>query len=346
MDVTERLGLEAVSEHTLIASEHLHRYEFAARLCDGKRVVDLCCGTGYGSAVLAVPAASVVGVDNDVATIETAMRAVGEHHGVAFVAADATAYLRAREPDDLDMLVCFEGIEHVSDVPALAEQLRRLADGGVALVISVPNSQTWDEDNPYHVTAFSYDTARELFDTIGIDVRPVQNVAEGSVIADPDSEEARDPAAVLQWPERIEAEYANHFLGTANIAPDAVRAALSGRLGISYAPTYNRHIRNIERANAELWRTNARLARSTLMRSGSAAAAHSKREAREFDERAAEIARLVGRIRELEFENAERDKVLQRYIREAQRRANRPARKVAQVVVRTAVWGASRRRQG
>jgi SAM-dependent methyltransferase len=343
MDVTERLSLEAVSEYTLIASEHLHRYEFAARLCKGKRVVDLCCGTGYGSAVLAETAASVVGVDNDVATIETAMRVVGERDAVAFVAADATAFLRAREPSDLDMLVCFEGIEHVTDVPGLAEQLRRLAADGVALIISVPNSQTWDEDNPYHVTAFSYDTAGQLFDTVGVDVRLAQNIAEGSVIAEPDGE-VQTNSAVMQWPERIEPEYANHFLGSANLKPDTVRAALSGRLGIAYAPTYNRHILNIERANAELWRTNARLARSTLMRSGSAAAAHSRRQEREFDQRAAEIAALKARIEHLEREASERDKVLQRYIAEAQRRAQRPARKIAQVVVRTTVWSVARRR--
>ena len=57
MDVVERLTLEAAQADTMVACEHRHRYEFAAALCDGRRVLDLCCGSGYGSAILAAPRA-------------------------------------------------------------------------------------------------------------------------------------------------------------------------------------------------------------------------------------------------------------------------------------------------
>ena len=42
---------------------HLAVYEWIAERVAGQRVVDLACGEGYGSAVLARSAASVVGVD-------------------------------------------------------------------------------------------------------------------------------------------------------------------------------------------------------------------------------------------------------------------------------------------
>ena len=42
-------------------NEHLARYAFAARLARGKRVLDIACGAGYGSAELARSAASVTG---------------------------------------------------------------------------------------------------------------------------------------------------------------------------------------------------------------------------------------------------------------------------------------------
>ena len=48
MDVVERLTLEAAQADTMIACEHRQRYEFAAELCGGLRVLDLCCGSGYG----------------------------------------------------------------------------------------------------------------------------------------------------------------------------------------------------------------------------------------------------------------------------------------------------------
>ena len=46
-----------------LLNEHLARYAFAARLAQGKRVLDLGCGAGYGSAELAKTAHWVTGVD-------------------------------------------------------------------------------------------------------------------------------------------------------------------------------------------------------------------------------------------------------------------------------------------
>ncbi|HEX5130670.1 MAG TPA: class I SAM-dependent methyltransferase, partial [Usitatibacter sp.] len=43
--------------------EHWHRYHFAARWAAGKRVLDVACGEGYGTSVLARHAAGVTGVD-------------------------------------------------------------------------------------------------------------------------------------------------------------------------------------------------------------------------------------------------------------------------------------------
>jgi 2-polyprenyl-3-methyl-5-hydroxy-6-metoxy-1,4-benzoquinol methylase len=345
MDVTERLSLETVSEHTVIACEHVQRYEFAASLSDGVRVVDLCCGTGYGSAILAGQAKEVQGVDNDVATIETAMRTVNCDRPIGFVASDAAAYLRGCEPGDIDVIVCFEGLEHVSNLDKVVEELARLGAGGVKLVVSVPNSATWHERNPYHVTEFSFGRARELFDRLGSDMLLAQNVAEGSLIVDP-----HDPGThagpEMRWPERVEAEYANHFIGLVNFDVEQVRAVLSARIGLSYAPTYNRHIRNIEVANMELWRTNARLGRSAFAHSGSAAAARSKREEWRSEEQAAKIAELSARVQELTETLRIRDEILQRYISAAQRRAARPTRRLAQAVARTVVRATGRAEDG
>src|SRR5947209_19873645 len=94
MDVVERLTLEAAQTDTMLACEHRQRYELAAALCAGGRVLDLCCGSGYGAAILATRAAEVVGVDNDAATIETARSTIGrEAANVSFELADAVVFL-------------------------------------------------------------------------------------------------------------------------------------------------------------------------------------------------------------------------------------------------------------
>ena len=43
--------------------EHMHRYLLAARFVAGKTVLDIACGEGFGSKILAENASSVVGVD-------------------------------------------------------------------------------------------------------------------------------------------------------------------------------------------------------------------------------------------------------------------------------------------
>ncbi|MCE1185308.1 MAG: class I SAM-dependent methyltransferase, partial [Rhodocyclales bacterium] len=49
--------------HGEIRYEHLHRYVLAAGAVKGLRVLDVACGEGYGSAILASAARSVTGVD-------------------------------------------------------------------------------------------------------------------------------------------------------------------------------------------------------------------------------------------------------------------------------------------
>ena len=94
--------------------EHLHRYAVAAALADGKRVLDIACGEGYGSNLLAATAAQVIGVDIASEVIAHARandpRREAEHHCVELhKAADC---LRANIPDVeiLAFYVDFEGI--------------------------------------------------------------------------------------------------------------------------------------------------------------------------------------------------------------------------------------------
>lgn len=174
----------------------------------------------------------------------------------------------------------------------------------------------WEEDNPYHVTDFSLSGAQELFTALG-DYRVfVQNFAEGSMIVDPQEQVIAPPPPELRWPERVEWEYANHYLAAINIPEEQLSSAMSAKLQSAYAPTYNRHVRNIEHANASLWKTNARLAWAAFTHSGAAAATRSHRERRVFEERDRRIQELETEVEGLRAE-------LERLREEAEGRSNR-----------------------
>src|SRR5262245_50731816 len=68
--MSQELLLEATGERFVptkmqaeVEIEHWHRYAFAVLLTREKRVLDIASGEGYGSALLAELATSVIGVD-------------------------------------------------------------------------------------------------------------------------------------------------------------------------------------------------------------------------------------------------------------------------------------------
>jgi SAM-dependent methyltransferase len=146
----ERYTPESVRE---IAYEHWHRYAFALGLAKGRRVLDAACGEGYGSALLAQAANSVVGVDLSDAVIAHA-RSRYDAPNLRFEVADATA-LDAFDSAQFDLIVSFETIEHVQQQPRMLDGFARLLAPDGLLLVSTPDKRnTTDlsgQANPHHV---------------------------------------------------------------------------------------------------------------------------------------------------------------------------------------------------
>jgi hypothetical protein len=115
-----------------IRRDHVARYEFAlTRLPRRTKVIDLACGVGYGSDMMAQSGHHVIGIDRDSDAIGYARR----HYagaGARFKRADASS---ARLPK-ADAAVCFETIEHLADPLPMLRSLRKAAQ---LLIASVPN---------------------------------------------------------------------------------------------------------------------------------------------------------------------------------------------------------------
>lgn len=135
-----------------IAYEHYHRYCLARDLVVGRDVLDVAAGEGYGSALLAGVARSVVGVEIDPTSVRHA-RAAYDLPNVRFLEGDAT---RMSLPDAcVDAVVSFETLEHLQDQEAFLAEIRRVLRPGGLLLISTPDRHVYSAPgqppNRYHV---------------------------------------------------------------------------------------------------------------------------------------------------------------------------------------------------
>jgi len=133
--------------------EHWHRYHFASRFVAGQRVLDLACGEGYGSALLARGAASVVGVDVSQAANDHARRTYPGLGNVEFKAGSCTAIPAADA--SFDAAVSFETLEHIAEQEEFMGELARVLKPGGLLLISCPNKAEYTDkrktENEFHV---------------------------------------------------------------------------------------------------------------------------------------------------------------------------------------------------
>ena len=146
--------------------EHLHRYFLARQLCRGLDVLDVASGEGYGSALLAQTARSVIGVE------------LSEQAVAYSASAYAASNLRFEQGDartiplgdaSVDVIVSFETLEHFFEHDRFIAEARRVLRPNGLLILSSPERDVYSplgsDANPYH--------ARELtrgeFETL---VRP------------------------------------------------------------------------------------------------------------------------------------------------------------------------------
>lgn len=145
------------------AVDHLLRYAWIQPLADQKRVLDIACGGGFGSVMLAhANASAVVGVDADTDTIQR-NRDEWKADNLTFHAGRIEE-LDAFAAEPFDLISCFETLEHVKDPDAALASLKGVLKEGGTLVGSVPGESDWQEHNPYHLHRFDAARLRQLLE--------------------------------------------------------------------------------------------------------------------------------------------------------------------------------------
>ncbi len=160
LHLTGERTLPDVPEENYWYQRHLVVYEWIGARVHGRRVVDLACGEGYGSAVLARTAGSVIGVD---ANLEAFEHARAKYPSVTFERNMIELWT-----GDVDCVVFLQTIEHVQDPDAMLEHVRELIGPHGVAYVSTPNVLTLApkgaarSGNPWHVREYRPDEYRRL----------------------------------------------------------------------------------------------------------------------------------------------------------------------------------------
>jgi SAM-dependent methyltransferase len=136
--------------------EHLHRYFLARYLCRDLEVLDVASGEGYGSALLAQVARSVIGVE---VSTKAVAHAISAYHraNLRFLVGDAR-WLPLGDAS-VDAVVSFETIEHFYEHDQFMTEVRRVLRPGGRFIASSPERDTYSPPgssaNPYHLRELS-----------------------------------------------------------------------------------------------------------------------------------------------------------------------------------------------
>lgn len=156
----ERFTPECVRE---IWYEHFHRYVLAGEMVRGKQVLDAACGEGYGSAHLALTAATVIGVDISTEAVSHASDRYRADN-LEFQVADVCHL--PFEDHQFECIVSFETLEHLEDQSGLLNEFRRVLDPGGFLLVSSPDKAVYSDrhqtDNEFHVRELYRDELESL----------------------------------------------------------------------------------------------------------------------------------------------------------------------------------------
>ncbi len=137
-------------------NEHVSRYYFARSIVSGC-VLDLGCGTGYGSVILSESAREVVALDICQESVAFGLKNYSRPN-MGFLVSDCRNI--ALRGGSVDAVVCFEVVEHVDEQERLLQEIRRVLRPEGVLVISTPNRVYYTEDrgerNPFHVREFDF----------------------------------------------------------------------------------------------------------------------------------------------------------------------------------------------
>lgn len=164
----ERLNLNEKYK-SIEGAIHINRYLLAKELIKGKKVLDISCGEGYGSYLLAEWGASeVLGVDISSEAIKKA-KSNFNLDNVNFKIFDAQNLDKIKD-NIFDLIVSFETIEHLDNPELFLKEIKRVGKKDAIFIISCPNDYFYypsdKESNPYHKRKYTFEEFKSITSSV------------------------------------------------------------------------------------------------------------------------------------------------------------------------------------
>lgn len=161
---------------------HEAAYAWARRFARG-RVLEVGCGEGYGTALLAAQGGRVVGLDYDAPTVAHAAR---RYPAATFVRGNLAALPVGS--GTVHLLATLQVIEHVWDHPQFVRECARVLRADGVLLVTTPNRLTFSPGrdqplNPFHTKEFTVTELTGLLEANGLRVTWTGGVFAGSRLA-------------------------------------------------------------------------------------------------------------------------------------------------------------------
>jgi SAM-dependent methyltransferase len=138
----------------------------------GAKVLDIACGAGYGSSLMAKKGASVVACDYLEAYVAKARERFAESEGLKFVHGDGQSFVW-NGGEHFDVVVSLHTLEHVPDDRAMIRNLAANLKPGGLLIMEVPllsRRPIGVPINPYHLREYSIEETEDLLAHAGLDI--------------------------------------------------------------------------------------------------------------------------------------------------------------------------------
>jgi SAM-dependent methyltransferase len=225
LPLTGERTVPGVPEENYWFRRHETAYRFLVPHVEGKQVLEVGCGEGYGSALLAGVAAGIVGVDYDTGTVA---HAAANYPQARFVRGNLAALPIPGE--SVDVVATLQVIEHVWNHREFLGECLRVLRPGALLVVTTPNRLTFSPGreepvNPFHTKEFTAAELTALLAAHGCTVTAVYGLHAGERLADLDRQyggsfvDAQLAIAPDRWSKRLAEDVASVSVDDFAITP-------------------------------------------------------------------------------------------------------------------------------